>query len=100
MQSSRVLGIGLQVEQGVLSEAGRQAQLLGVGALDGEEESVAGDLGTRGVPHHHGTVVGNVLEMDICWSIGLCKRCQPLSVMNRSKKHKKCIKIAFIFLQD
>lgn len=46
VQSHRVFGIWLQVEEGVLGEAGRQAQLLGVGALNSEEETVAGNFGT------------------------------------------------------
>lgn len=72
MQRGRVLGVGRQVEQRVLGEAGGQAQLLGVGALDGEEEPVAGDLGPRREPRHDGAVLGDVAEVDVCGSVGLC----------------------------
>ena len=71
MQRRRVLRVGLQVEEGVLGEAGGQAQLLGVRPLHGEEEAVAGDFGAGGVPHHDGAVLSHVGEMDICGSIGL-----------------------------
>lgn len=71
MERSAVLCIRLQVEEGVLRKAGRQAQLLGVGALNGEEESVAGDFGTGSIPQHHSTVLCHISEMDICGSIGL-----------------------------
>lgn len=71
MQCSRVLCIRLQVEEGVLREAGRQAQLLGARALNGEEQPIASDFGTGGIPHHHSTVLSHVGKMDICGSIRL-----------------------------
>lgn len=82
VQCGRVLGVGRQVEQRVLGEASRQAQLLGVGALDGEEESVAGDFGPWRKPRHDGAVLGDVAEVDVCRSVGLCRdvrRCQSRS---------------------
>lgn len=71
MQCGGVLCVGLQVEEGVLRQAGRQAQLLGVGALDSEEETVAADFGTGREPQHHSAVLGHVGEVDICGSVGL-----------------------------
>lgn len=65
MQYSRVLCVRLQVEERVLSQAGGQTQLFGVGALDGEEETVTCDLSTGGVPEHHSTVLGHVGEVDV-----------------------------------
>lgn len=71
VQRGGVLRVGLQVEDRVLREASGQAQLLGVGALNGEEETVAGDLGPGGEPQHDDTVLGHVGEMDVCGSVGL-----------------------------
>lgn len=71
VKRGRVLCVRLQVEEGVLSEAGGQAQLLGGRALDGEEEPVAGDFGPGGKPHHHSAVFSHVGEVDICRSVGL-----------------------------
>lgn len=85
MQCGRVLGVGRQVEQRVLGEASGQAQLLGVGALDGEEESVAGDFGPGRVPRHDGAVLGDVAEVDVCWRVRLCR--DDRSSQSPSKKH-------------
>lgn len=71
VQSHCVFGIWLQVEEGVLGEAGRQVQLLGVGALNSEEETVAGNFGTGCKPQHHCTVLGHIGKMDVCGGIGL-----------------------------
>lgn len=71
MQCGRVLRVGLQVEQGVLSEAGGQAQLCRAGALHGEEEPVACNFCTRGKPNHHSSVLGDVGEVDVCGSVRL-----------------------------
>ncbi len=60
-----------QVEESVLREAGRQAQLLRVRALDSEEEPVASDFGSGGEPHHYSTVLSHVGKVDISGSVGL-----------------------------
>lgn len=86
VQRSGVLGVGRQVEQRVLGEAGGQAQLLGVGALDGEEESVAGDFGPRREPRHDGAVLGDVAEVDVCRSVGLCVRETSEAVSHEQRK--------------
>lgn len=71
MQNGCVLRVWAEVEQGVLRQAGGQAELFWVGSLQGQEQTVSGDAGPRGHPHDQSTVLGHVGEMDISRGIRL-----------------------------
>lgn len=68
-----VLCVRLQVMEGVLCQMCRQVNLFWVWTLDSQEETVACNFGTRYKPQHHCTVLSNVIEMNVCGSIGILK---------------------------
>ena len=71
VQCGGVQAVGAQVEQGVLGQPEGQAELLGVGALHSQEETVTRHLGPGSGPHHHSTGLGHVTEVDVAWGVRL-----------------------------
>lgn len=71
MEGGLVLGVWTQVPQRILADSAGNPLLDGVGALDAQEETVARNNGSRGLPHHQGTVVADVSENHVSRCIGL-----------------------------
>ena len=70
MQKGSVLSVRPQIPQRELSDPARDPLLDGVGALDAQEETVAGDDGTGRLPGDNRIVSPDVSEVNIGGRIG------------------------------